>query len=144
MTAKDGLEGLIKLKDMCDDLDLCIMDLQMPVMDGIESTEKYRSWERKRALENPLMRSRLPIICSSANCSARTEKNAVAAGVDSFLPKPFTMSALASALEQARSLSHSSQKNSPTERETPSPISSAKSEDTRPAEQITENSVIRA
>jgi CheY-like chemotaxis protein len=107
VTAKNGLEGLMKLKEMCDDLDLCIMDLQMPVMDGIESTEKYRSWERERALECPLIRNRLPIIFSSANCSAIAEKRALAAGVDSFLPKPFSMAALASAIEQARSLSHS-------------------------------------
>lgn len=153
MTAKDGLEGLMKLKDMCDDLDLCIMDLQMPVMDGVESTEKYRSWERQRALDCPLIRSRLPIICSSANCSAIAEKRAIAAGVDSFLPKPFSMAALAAALEQACSLSsqrnsshsnsrHSSQKNSmkdfsqvitlDTPQEIPR-INSAKSEDTRTA-----------
>lgn len=149
VTAKDGLDGLTKLKAMCDDLDLCIMDLQMPVMDGIESTEKYRSWERQRALDCPLIRSRLPIICSSANCTAIAEKRALAAGVDSFLPKPFTMAALASALEQARSLysrSNSSHSNSNSQKDstedfsegipldTPQDITiiiSAKSEDIR-------------
>lgn len=57
----------------------------MPVMDGIEATRRYREIERK-----DISRKRLSIICSSANSGGETEAQAVAAGVDAFLPKPFT------------------------------------------------------
>ena len=42
--------------------------------------------------------NKLPIVCSSANSSGETEALAAAAGMDSFLSKPFTDSALASIL----------------------------------------------
>lgn len=101
-SAKDGAEGLEKMKVMCDRLDLVIMDLQMPVMDGIEATARFRDWEKKHVLE-PLSAQirRLPIVCSSANCSGKTEVRAIAAGVDAFLPKPFNMAALTDALKHA-------------------------------------------
>jgi CheY-like chemotaxis protein len=104
-TAKDGAEGLQKMISMGKELDLVIMDLQMPVMDGIEATRQYRAWESETdAAESNSSKERrnkrLPIICSSANCGQRTMVTAMAAGVDSFLPKPFDIAALSSALSE--------------------------------------------
>jgi CheY-like chemotaxis protein/signal transduction histidine kinase len=104
-TAKDGAEGLQKMISMGKELDVVIMDLQMPVMDGIEATRQYRAWESETKTtesESPQERrsKRLPIICSSANCGQKTMVTAVAAGVDSFLPKPFNLAALLSALSE--------------------------------------------
>jgi CheY-like chemotaxis protein len=107
-TAKDGAEGLEKMKSLCDDLDLVIIDLQMPIMDGIEATRLFREWELE-CLRCPM----LPIICSSANCSNEAKLRAITAGIDSVLPKPFTMVALTDAFNEAVESSHSSANRSP-------------------------------
>ena len=85
VTAKNGAEGLNKMVHMNSDLDLVIMDVQMPVMDGIEATRLYREMEDKEGLTH------FPIICSSANADSDTRLRAIAAGVDTFLSKPFDM-----------------------------------------------------
>ena len=115
-TAKNGLEGLEKMISACTELDLVIMDLQMPVMDGIEATRKYRENERDREIMQeklnslrlansssyiPIRRRRLPIICSSANSSGEAGLRAIEAGVDSFLPKPFNKDEFSTALKMA-------------------------------------------
>ena len=115
-TAKNGLEGLEKMISACPELDLVIMDLQMPVMDGIEATRKYRENEREREIMQeklnslrlansssyiPIRRRRLPIICSSANSSGEAGLRAIEAGVDSFLPKPFNKDEFSTALRMA-------------------------------------------
>jgi CheY-like chemotaxis protein len=104
-TAKDGAEGLQKMILMGKELDVVIMDLQMPVMDGIEATRQYRAWESEAETTDSdssqeRRNKRLPIICSSANCGQRTMVTAIAAGVDSFLPKPFNLAALSCALSE--------------------------------------------
>ena len=75
--------------DMKNSLDLVVMDIQMPVMDGIEATKRYRRLE----IEDSDRRC-LHIICSSADSTGKVEALALAAGVDSFLRKPFTTAAL--------------------------------------------------
>ena len=122
-TAKNGAEGLEKMISSRSKLDLVIMDLQMPVMDGIEATRKYRENERERdwmlqksdSFRNfdsmsPIvskLRRRLPIICSSANCNGEAGLRAIEAGVDSFLPKPFNRAQLSAALKEAMVRSNS-------------------------------------
>jgi len=41
--AKNGLEATILYKDRCDEIDLVIMDIMMPVMDGISATRSIKS-----------------------------------------------------------------------------------------------------
>ena len=89
VTAYNGAEGLQKVLDAKNVIDLVIMDLQMPVMDGIEATKRIRTAE-----SSDPSRMKLPIICSSANSNKETETLAIAAGVDYFLPKPFNKKAL--------------------------------------------------
>lgn len=84
ISACNGADGLEKMIEKKNKIDLVIMDLQMPVMDGIEATRRYRELESSDRTGN-----RLCIVCSSANSHTETEALAVAAGVDSFLPKPF-------------------------------------------------------
>ena len=98
--AMNGEEGLQKMISGSTDLDVVIMDYQMPVMDGIESTRRFREWERIMLSERG--GRHLPIICSSANCSGTALVLALAAGVDSFLSKPFDLAALSAALETAQ------------------------------------------
>ena len=95
-TACNGAVGLEMMTDMAGRLDVVFMDIQMPVMDGIEATKRYREIERLSGTG-----LRLPIICSSANSAGEVEYLALSAGVDSFLPKPFTTASLLSVIERA-------------------------------------------
>ena len=62
--------------------DLLFMDVQMPVMDGLEATARIRSWEAAHGA------SRLPIVALSAGAFAEDGERCRAAGMDDFLIKP--------------------------------------------------------
>lgn len=78
--AENGLEALHKLK--LHDYDLVLMDTHMPVMNGIEATMKIRT-------ELPDDKKMIPIISFSASVIEHEKKEAMDAGVDDFLEKPF-------------------------------------------------------
>jgi len=65
-------------------IDVIVMDLQMPIMDGLEATRRIRAWE-----EANYPNTRQIIIGMSANSDAETMDEAFIAGIDDFLPKPF-------------------------------------------------------
>lgn len=74
--------------------DLILMDIQMPVMGGIEATESIRRWERE---EN---RTRLPIVALTAAAFEEHRQRCEAAGMDAFLTKPIDFDELVSMLGQ--------------------------------------------
>lgn len=78
--AENGLEALYKLK--LKNYDLVLMDTHMPVMNGIEATQKIRR-------EMPAHINRIPIISFSASVIEHEKKEALDAGVNDFLEKPF-------------------------------------------------------
>ena len=63
-----------------------LMDLQMPVMDGITATCRIRAFEDERA--------QVPIIALTANSFDDDRKKALEAGMDDFVSKPFDPVAL--------------------------------------------------
>ena len=63
--------------------DLVLMDIMMPVMDGITATKKIRE------IESP-GDSHIPIIAVTANALAGDRENCLAAGADDYIAKPFT------------------------------------------------------
>ncbi len=65
--------------------DLVLMDVQMPVMDGIDATELIRSWERENAL------APLPIVALTAGAFEEDRQRCFAAGMDAFLAKPLRL-----------------------------------------------------
>eukprot|EP00981_Chlorochromonas_danica_P010390 scaffold3171_cov178-Ochromonas_danica.AAC.5 len=71
--------------------DIVLMDLQMPVMDGLESTKRIRQLEQTSLRGSPLRK--VMIVGVSANSDEDTIAAAFAAGVDRFMPKPFTLDA---------------------------------------------------
>ncbi|KZP17379.1 hypothetical protein FIBSPDRAFT_957202 [Athelia psychrophila] len=75
---------------------ICLMDLQMPIMDGFAATTRIRELER-----NGTFRGRMWIIALSANVTHESAEKGRAAGMDHFLPKPLRLDALQTALEQA-------------------------------------------
>lgn len=64
--------------------DLVLMDMQMPVMDGLAATRTIRAWERDQGL------GRTPVAMLTANTYEQHRQEAREAGVDAFLAKPVT------------------------------------------------------
>ena len=86
-SAEDGALGVAAWRSS--PFDLVLMDLQMPVMDGLTATREIRR------LENELGRlPRTPIAVLSANAMAHHQREALAAGADIHLAKPITPEAL--------------------------------------------------
>jgi len=90
--AEDGQEALDAYKASClpgpcsnaptRRFDVVLMDISMPVMDGMESTRCIREFEK----ENGLKRSN--VIALTGLASAQAQQEAEASGIDVFLPKP--------------------------------------------------------
>jgi CheY-like chemotaxis protein len=71
------------------------MDLQMPVMDGIEAVTRHRKFEEVAlSAREVALQKRLPIIGMSANSDNATKQCALKCGMDLFIPKPFILSEL--------------------------------------------------
>lgn len=77
--ASNGLDA-IKLMQS-EKFDIILMDLQMPVMDGLEATRHIR------ALGSDL--SKIPIIALTADVLSETRDQIFAAGMNGFITKPF-------------------------------------------------------
>lgn len=73
--------------------DLILMDVQMPVMDGITATREWRRRERE------LSHSRTPIIALSANAMEQQISEYLDAGMDSHIDKPIQMERLRCEIE---------------------------------------------
>ena len=69
--------------------DAVLMDLQMPVMDGLEATRRLR----QQGL-------RLPVIGLTANALAQDRDACLAAGMDAHVGKPFDVTALVALLQR--------------------------------------------
>ena len=77
--AEDGQQALAM--SAAQRYDLLLMDVQMPVMDGLAATRALRG--RESAGEH------LPIIAMTANAMADDRDQCLKAGMDDYLPKPF-------------------------------------------------------
>jgi len=84
--ARNGEQALLKMQSEC--FDLVLMDIQMPVMDGLTASKKRRDYE----LENGL--PRLPIIALTASVLPQDKKSAEQAGMDGFANKPIDIQQL--------------------------------------------------
>ncbi|MEI6047728.1 MAG: response regulator [Bacteroidota bacterium] len=84
-TALNGKEALDKFGTT--NYDLILMDIQMPLMNGLVATEKIR------ALESTT-NSHIPIIAITANAMIGDKEKCLSAGIDDYLSKPFQPSAL--------------------------------------------------
>lgn len=66
---------------------LILMDIQMPIKDGLTACAEIRAQDRSDA-------KNIPIIAMTANTFQEDRENAAAAGMSSFIPKPFNVEQL--------------------------------------------------
>ena len=78
------------------DQDLILVDLQMPVMNGIEATRIIRALPTSAT-----RKSHGPIIAMTANVMQKEVDRCLEAGMDGFVPKPFKQDDLLAAIRRA-------------------------------------------
>jgi two-component system cell cycle response regulator DivK len=86
--AKNGLEAVEKA--MSELPDLILMDLFMPVMDGIQATARIRSNAKTKDI---------PIVALTASARPNDRERSLAAGCDDFIAKPYTYHELIGLIE---------------------------------------------
>jgi two-component system sensor histidine kinase/response regulator len=91
VSAWSGEEALEKLA--ADRFDAILMDCQMPKLDGYATTRRFREWEQAQK------RPRTLIVALTANAQAGDAEKCIAAGMDRYLSKPFTIEQLSSSLK---------------------------------------------
>ena len=89
--AEDGQQA-VDVITRGDPVDLILMDLQMPVLDGYAATARIRQWE---AAEH---RPRHPIVALTADAFAEDRQRCFAVGMDDFLAKPIVVATLKTTL----------------------------------------------
>lgn len=68
------------------DYDLILLDLHMPVMDGMECARTIRAMDNEQKA--------IPIIAITGNANNYTEQDFEAAGINAFVPKPLNYDSL--------------------------------------------------
>jgi two-component system, sensor histidine kinase len=86
LEAENGAQAIEQIVER--PVDVVLMDVQMPVMDGYAATARIREREARLGL------GRLPIIALTANAFDEDAAYALAVGMDAHLAKPYTMQQL--------------------------------------------------
>ena len=86
VVAGDGQGALRRFAEQT--FDVVLMDVQMPVMDGLTATEKLRAMERHAG------RGRTPVVAVTGNPEPEVRQRGQVVGMDDFLGKPFTLDQL--------------------------------------------------
>jgi CheY-like chemotaxis protein len=101
--ATDGSEAVEKRRQH--DYQLILMDIQMPVMDGLAATREIRAWEKEGG------KARVPIVALTAYALYGAHAASIAAGCDAHLTKPVEQRELIEAIAKfAPSVSGGSEK----------------------------------
>ncbi|WP_153132722.1 ATP-binding protein [Dechloromonas hortensis] len=78
--AENGQQALAAIAGQA--FEIVLMDMQMPVMGGVEATQRIRQRETEQGLP------RLPIVAMTANAMQGDRETCLAAGMDDYLTKP--------------------------------------------------------
>jgi len=90
-TAANGKEAVAFATPTDQPLDLILMDMQMPEMDGLEATRLLRSMPH---------RQQVPVIAMTANASLDDRQRCIDAGMNDHLSKPFELTRLTLTLQR--------------------------------------------
>lgn len=93
-TASDGKEALALVTGNPYQYAIILMDCQMPVMDGYETTRRIRQWEQDQNLPAA------PVIALTADVSSATEKSCLSSGMNGYLTKPVRKDSLQDVLNR--------------------------------------------
>ena len=90
--AGNGKIGLEKFQEK--DFDIVLMDMEMPVMDGLEATRAIRAWEKEKNLAPTI------IVALTAHVFSEHRKMCTEAGCNGFMAKPIKKKVLLETLYQ--------------------------------------------
>ena len=88
-TANDGIEAINKLESI-DDIDLALMDIMMPKMDGYEAIRYIRKQNKWK---------KFPVIALTAKAMKDDKEKCIAAGANDYITKPVDMDRLISLMQ---------------------------------------------
>ena len=95
-TARNGEEGCTRFLDAPEDTyDVILMDLQMPVLGGLDAARRIRESIHPQAAS-------IPIIALTANAFEEDRREALEAGMNGFVPKPIDFAVLAKEIGRVR------------------------------------------
>ncbi|MGN7610599.1 response regulator [Magnetococcales bacterium HHB-1] len=92
-SAENGALAVEKVCHLKQPFDIILMDMQMPVMDGITATKTIREWEKKH------QRKPILIIALTAYAMLEEKNRVLAAGCNAFLTKPVKKTSLIRTIE---------------------------------------------
>lgn len=98
--ADNGQLALEYLQEKHSSIDLVLMDMQMPILDGPETTRRWRAFEA----ENSLIR--LPIVAMTANVMPEHRELCFESGMDDMITKPFARVELKKLIHQHVTIDH--------------------------------------
>ena len=109
ITARQGMEALEKLAEH--DVDVILMDVQMPVMDGLAATTIIRALEHgesrrdvlpvqlHESLSQKLRNGHVPVVAMTAHALDADRQRCLHAGMDRYISKPFQYASLCEVLD---------------------------------------------
>jgi PAS domain S-box-containing protein len=89
VVADNGLVGVQRVTESPQPFDVVLMDMQMPVMDGLEATRRLRAAGHER----------LPIVAMTANALDSDREQCLSAGMNDHVGKPFDLDKLVQLLQ---------------------------------------------
>ncbi len=101
-TAPNGAEALKKYKTSCRTrrFDLILMDMEMPVMGGLEAATRLRKYEGGLADDHDAKMNPVVILAMTANSAGVSLGDCLSSGMNDFLTKPFVVSQISEAIDR--------------------------------------------
>jgi len=93
--ANNGVEAIERFREQ--KFHVILMDIMMPVMDGLEATVKIREEEKVCGIKD-----RTPIIALTANTMDNDREKCISYGMDDFMAKPFDIEKLKSIFDELK------------------------------------------
>jgi len=104
--ANNGSEAFDKYSNNPEKYDMIFMDIQMPIMDGIEATHQILNFEATRGIKHT------PIIALTANALKGDRERFLSEGMDEYLTKPINKDALIAMIKRFTKNSKNKENNS--------------------------------